>query len=590
MDIPDLLGVRAGLSPDATALVDTLSGRGFTYAEASERAARTAWRLREEHGVRPGDRVAVLSGNRVEVIELLVACGRLGALMVPLNWRLSVDELTVVMADCAPVLLVADDARAEAAGRLNGRFARIGDLAEDAGGAVGPKAWHGESDPWYLLYTSGTTGRPKGVIQTFGMAVANHLNIGVAVGLTSADTTLNALPTFHTGGINLYTLPTLLAGGTAIVQHEFDPSAALELLSTRATAFFGVPTMYQMLRDHPDFAKADLAGVRSWASGGASMPVPLLTELAERGIVVRQGMGMTETGPTLFLIDTENALVKAGSVGKPQLFTEVRLDGGGDEGEVLVRGPGVTPGYWGLPAEAAFTADGWLRTGDVARRDADGYYTIVDRVKDMYISGGENVYPAEVETVLLTHPDVREAAVVGVPDERWGEVGRAVLVTAAPVTEDGIRAYCRERLAAYKVPKRVETVDALPRNATGKILKARLRPETWTEEFTVEQADFDRFAELSGDDNPIHVDPEYAATTVFGGTVAHGVFLYSLIRTAIRRRRPGADLAATTLRFPAPTRAGQRVTVTAHALGTTVTATVARGDGTTVCEFEGETK
>ncbi|MFE3451957.1 AMP-binding protein [Nonomuraea sp. NPDC059194] len=579
MRVPDLLESRAALSPDAVALVDTFSGREFTYAQAHDRAGRTAWRLREELGVRPGDRVAVLSGNRVEVIETLVACGRIGALMVPLNWRLAAHELAGITADCAPAVLLADDAHRTMAERLGGKVGGIGELGA---GHVDGRGFRDEHDAWYLLYTSGTTGRPKGVINTFGMAVVNHLNIGTAIGLTAADTTLNALPTFHTGGINLYTLPTLLAGGTAVIQHEFDPGQVLELLATRATAFFGVPTMYQLLRDHPAFAATDLSRMRSWACGGSPMPVPLLTELASRGIRVRQGMGMTETGPTVFLIDEANALAKAGSVGRPQPFVEVMLDGGGEEGELLIRGPGVTPGYWNAVADP-FAEDGWLRSGDIARRDADGDYTIVDRVKDMYISGGENVYPAEVEHVLHAHPAVAEAAVIGVPDERWGEVGKAVVVPRGPADPGEIRAFCRERLAAYKVPKHVEFVAELPRNASGKILKNRLRPVTWTEVFTVTQEDFTAFAELSGDDNPIHVDPGYAATTAFGGTVAHGMFIYALVRTAVRRHRPGAAFAATSLMFPAPTPAGERLTVAASVLGEEITATVTRSDGTTVC-------
>ncbi|MFG2087985.1 MULTISPECIES: AMP-binding protein [unclassified Spirillospora] len=603
MRVPDLIAARAGLDPDAIALVDTLSAREFSYGEAAGRVSRTAWRLRDDLGVRAGDRVAVLSGNRVEIIELLLACGRIGALLVPLNWRLPVPELARIAADCSPSLVVGDDVHAPAARELDPRAVAI-DTFADAPGEVGPEGFRDETDPWYLLYTSGTTGRPKGVIQTFGMAVVNHLNIGTAIGLTGADTTLNALPFFHTGGINLHTLPTLLAGGTAMIQHEFDPGQVLRTLSTRVTAFFGVPTMYQLLHQHEDFGRTDLSGVRSWACGGAAMPVPLLTALAERGITVRQGMGMTETGPTVFLVDERNALSKAGTVGRPQAFVEVALDGGdrgagADEGELLIRGPGVTPGYWNQPelTRRSFTEDGWLRSGDVARRDADGDYTIVDRVKDMYISGGENVYPAEVEAVLYGHPAVSEAAVVGVPDERWGEVGKAVIVVpggdvaAAGATApdaDEIRAYCRERLAGYKVPKHVEFVAALPRNATGKIVKSRLRPVAWREEFTVTQDDFTRFAELSGDDNPIHVDPVYAATTAFGGTVAHGMYLYSLIRTAIRRHHPEAAFATTSLVFPAPTRAGERVTVSATALDGAITLGVTRTDGTTVCKFQGE--
>jgi fatty-acyl-CoA synthase len=353
---------------------------------------------------------------------------------------------------------------------------------EGPGMVMGPRPL---DDPWYLLYTAGTTGRPKGVIQTFGMVLYNHLNIGAPIDLTSRDVTLNVLPTFHTGGLNLYANPTILAGGTAIIQQAFEPSETLALLAERTTAFFGVPAVYLFLSQHPDFDDTDLSGVRSWACGGAPMPVQLLETYAERGIRIRQGFGMTETGPTVFLVDEEHALTKAGSVGKPQMHVEVRIvdrHGAdvptGEMGELLVRGPGVTPGYWRMPEVTAESiVDGWLHTGDVARCDEDGYYAIVDRWKDMYISGGENVYPAEIENVLFSHPDVAEAAVIGVSDPKWQEVGRAIVVLTqgAVVTGDDLVAFCAERLAKYKVPKSVVFVDVLPRNPAGKVLKTELR-------------------------------------------------------------------------------------------------------------------
>ncbi len=317
------------------------------------------------------------------------------------------------------------------------------------------------------------------------MTLFNALNIGLAVDLTSQDTTLNLLPMFHTGGLNLYTNPTLHAGGTAIVQKQFDPQTTFRLLAERTTVFFGVPAVYLFLSQHADFERADLSGVRFWACGGAPMPVSLLHRYAERGIVVQQGMGMTETGPTIFLVDREHALSKAGSVGKPQLYVEVRIVDRqgrdvptGEMGELLIKGPAVTPGYWGLPEVTARSIeDGWLHSGDVARVDEDGYYTIVDRWKDMYISGGENVYPAEVENVLYAHPAIAEVAVVGVPDERWGESGRAVVVVkpGQTLTAEAVIDFCQGKLARYKIPKTVVFSQALPRNAAGKVLKNELR-------------------------------------------------------------------------------------------------------------------
>jgi len=497
---PDLTAKRAELAGDKIALVDVATGRSLTYAGLDRLASRAAVALQENWGVQAGDRVAVLAHNRTDTIVLLFACAKLGAVLVPLNWRLTVVELGAITADADPVGLVCDEqnmvAALELCKDLGLRSMAFGadplgtELAFDAALAGGPVASVGhaprdEDELWYLLYTSGTTGLPKGVKQTYGMALVNHLNIGLAVGLSATDTFLSVLPQFHTAGINLYTLPMLIAGGTTLITRGFEPGEALGLLSTRANLFFGVPTMYQLLADHPEFASTDLSGVRSWACGGSAMPVPLLERLAPRGIHVRQGMGMTETGPTAFLLDEQHAIDKAGSVGKPQPFVDARIVdragrdvADGQSGELLLRGPGITPGYWRRPdaTEAAFT-DGWLHSGDVARRDADGFYYIVDRWKDMYISGGENVYPAEVERVMITLPGVADVAVIGVPDERWGEVGKAFVVPAAGADVDParLRALCRAELAAFKVPKHVEAVESLPRNASGKLLKHQLR-------------------------------------------------------------------------------------------------------------------
>lgn len=500
MHLPDLTAKRADLHPDRVALVDPDRGREITYGQLEDRASRLAEFLRDTWQIRTGDRIATLAHNRVDAVELLFACAKIGAVMVPLNWRLARAELEYILDDAEVAGLVYDAPHTEMAHTVAADVAgargaiRLLSFAEDyeaalasASGSAVVHEPREESALWYLLYTSGTTGRPKGVQQTAGMALVNHLNIGMAAGITSDDVFLSVLPQFHTGGWNLYVLPMMFVGGTAIIPSTFDPAQTLGILQERATVFFGVPTIYQMLAEHPDFTTTDLSGVRSWSAGGAAMPVPLLERLAEQGVSVRQGMGMTETGPTVFLLDEDNAIAKAGSVGKPQPFVDVRLvdeDGRdvapGKPGELLIRGPGVTPGYWHNEAatKEAFE-EGWLHSGDVARQDEDGFFYIVDRVKDMYISGGENVYPAEVEAVLHRIPGVRTAAVIGIPDERWGEVGRALIEVEPGVEldEDAVRGHCREQLAGYKVPASVQVVSDLPRGATGKVLKHMLRAE-----------------------------------------------------------------------------------------------------------------
>lgn len=503
MKLPDLTAKRALLAPDRLALIDPDRGRELTYGQLEDRACRVAEYLRDAWGVTEGTRVATLTHNRIDQVELLFACAKIGAVLVPLNWRLAQSELDYILRDADVRGIIHDSTFAGMAAALAAETPgdegalRLLDFDGDGpdgyeaalASASGEPIVHEPRDEdalWYLMYTSGTTGNPKGVLYTAGMALVNHLNIGMAAGITADDVFLSVLPQFHTGGWNLYVLPMIFVGGASIIPSGFDPAQALELLSGRATVFFGVPTIYQLLSEHPAVQTTDLSGVRSWSAGGAAMSVPVLERLGALGVEVQQGMGMTETGPTVFLLDEANAIPKAGSIGKPQPFVDVRIVGEdgrdvpfGERGEMWFRGPGVTPGYWRKPEESerAFVEGGWLRSGDIAQQDEDGFYYIVDRAKDMYISGGENVYPAEVESVIRRIPGVRDCAVIGVPDEKWGEVGLALLEVApgAEVTPVDVQSQCREKLARYKVPVHVEVVEALPRGATGKVLKHELR-------------------------------------------------------------------------------------------------------------------
>ena len=486
----DWIAHHADLRPGAEALVDDGRNLTLTYADLHDRVRRLAAWLAGA-GVGPGDRVAFLSGNTTDTFEALFACAKLSAILVPLNWRLAVPELEFIIGDCRPHVLIFEDDFAAPAELLEVPVKlRLGEEFEAAKAGSDPSrigevsATH--DDPWAILYTSGTTGHPKGALCTHGMFFWNAINIGHAVGLTYESTNLNVLPTFHSGGLNLYTTPCLHLGGRSVNLREFEPRRVLDWLeSGEITHFFGVPAIYQFLAEHDDWAKADLSAVVSWACGGAPMPVALLERYAARGVIIRQGMGLTETSPTVFLTDLEHAISKVGSVGKPALHTEIRVvdDAGNDVGaevvgELWVRGPNVTPGYWERPEanETSFT-DGWLHTGDAARIDEDGYVYIVDRWKDMYISGGENVYPAEVEQVLFHHENVLDVAVIGVADDRWGEVGMAFVVSREPGTFDDAEliSYCEDKLARFKIPQHVRTIDELPRNAAGKVLKRELK-------------------------------------------------------------------------------------------------------------------
>ncbi len=486
-DMPDLLASRAALSSGTVALEELETKRTMTYAALDRRAGQIAGLL-AARGVGAGDRVAVLCRQRIAFFELLFGCAKLGAILVPLNWRMPAAELGPLIADAEPRLLFHDAVDAAAVAALADAPPAIdldGDyetLVSSADGLAGRAQWPADGI-WYLLYTSGTTGRPKGVIYTYRMALANLVNIGTAIGLTSRDTSVAFLPNFHTAGINLHALPTLFVGGRVLLMAAFDADAMIALLAeARIDTLFGVPTIYQALLDDPRFATLPLAHVRHWGCGGAPLPDSLARRCRDAGIRICNGMGMTETGPTAFLLDPADAWEKIGSVGKPQLLCAARIvgpDGGpvpdGEVGELQFSGPGITPGYWRDEAAtaAAFTADGWLRSGDLARRDADGFAWIAGRRKEMFISGGENVYPAEVENVLAACPGVVDVAVLPRPDAKWGEVGRAFVQLAQDRAPDEaeLAAFCRSHLAPYKVPAAFEFVAEFPRTSAGKIQK-----------------------------------------------------------------------------------------------------------------------
>ncbi|MGO4716114.1 acyl-CoA synthetase [Bradyrhizobium sp. 2TAF24] len=494
----DWIAHHARRTPDRIAAVDLASARRHSYRSFDDRIARLAEHLCRRLHVGRGDRVAVLALNSTDTLEVQFACGRLGAVFVPLNSRLTVPELAFIVGDAAPTVLVHDDDLAETALAVTARCETPGVLRLGPGGsyeraiAAAPRLETSATvtldDMSTIMYTSGTTGRPKGAIITHGMTLWNCINLGGPAYITPSSVLLTVLPLFHTGGLNCYTNPVLHAGGTVQIMRAFDPGQALALISDPAAGinvFFGVPAIYQFMAQHPAFAGADFSRLIIGGVGGAPMPVPLLKIWEGRGVALQQGYGMTETSPAVLALDREDAARKAGSAGKPVLHTEVRVvkpDGTdaavGELGELWVKGPNITPGYWNRPeANATSFTDGWLHTGDATRVDEEGFYYIVDRWKDMYISGGENVYPAEVEDVLYQLPAIAEAAVIGVPDARWGEVGVAIVALKAgqALCAGDIHAHCGANLARFKCPGTIHFIEALPRNATGKVHKPTLR-------------------------------------------------------------------------------------------------------------------
>ncbi|MEU9114545.1 long-chain fatty acid--CoA ligase [Streptomyces sp. NPDC048483] len=489
---------RARKTPHRTAFLH--DGTATSYATLHTRTTRLARALRAT-GVRRGDRIAYLGPNHPAFLETFFAAGALGAVFVPLNTRLAAPEIghqltdsgarTLISAPSCAALATAATTATTAAVHTSVEVIEVGPAYEELiagadGAAPLDEPVTGE-DLCLIMYTSGTTGRPKGAMLSHANITWNAVNVLVDTDLTTDATALVSAPLFHTAGLNMLTLPVLLKGGTCVLTASFDPDATLDLIERHGiTVMFGVPTMYEQIARRPRWPQADLSSLRVLMCGGAPVPAPLIAAYAQRGLAFQQGYGMTESSPGALYLDAEHAVSKAGSAGVPHFFTDVRVvrpdltpAGTGETGEVLVSGPHVMSGYWGLPEEgAAAFADGWFRTGDAAQVDADGYVTIADRLKDMIISGGENVYPAEVENALLAHPDIVECAVIGVPDEKWGEVPRAVVVAreGSALDPDEVIAALRGRLAKYKIPKSVVIAgEALPRTASGKLLKPELR-------------------------------------------------------------------------------------------------------------------
>jgi fatty-acyl-CoA synthase len=511
MYIGDYLGRRNLYSPDRLAFID--AGKQpelrLTYREMNERADRLASWLRDEAGLRKGDRLAILARDGIEHLDCFFACSKLGVIHTALNWRLHWQELDGIFRHVQPqVLVFSDDFKEQAeqlrdASREHGeyrieRFVHIEGEGLEGGFQLETLLTTGSTQPVVtpeveaediaaLIFTGGTTGVPKAAQVSHRMIGWNTLNT-VIHDLTHNDIYLNVFPMFHTGGLFVYTLPQVIFGGLTILIRQFDPVQVLELIEReRVTVFAAVPTMYQMLTQATNWEQADLSSLRFCTSGGAPLPVPLVEKYTQqKGIRFKQGFGMTEFGPGLFALAPEDAIRKAGSIGRPNFFIDARIVddenrplGPDKEGELVLKGPSYCSGYFGDSEATASAVDdqGYFHTGDIARFDEDGYFYIVDRKKDMFISGGENVYPAEIETALYQHPAVHQCAVVGMPDPKWGEMGVAFVVCKPGLqpSKAEIERFLEASLARYKIPKQIIFTEALPISAAGKILKRELR-------------------------------------------------------------------------------------------------------------------
>lgn len=499
--IHDWIAEGASRTPDKIATIDLHSGRRHSYAVMHARVAGIAGHMRAL-GIEKGDRVGLLSMNSSDFLDIMFACWRVGAICTTLNFRLTAPELAFMVTDSGCKLVFHDTDLAAVVAGLREMTNVPHWTAMDPAGTGGEleaaianadPVWdqvpQHETDLCMIMYSSGTTGTPKGV--TFNHGQFFFVNAGsFAAGASNAMVGMVSLPLFHIGGLVAYTTIAMSAGGSVVIVRTFDPGGLLDTIGSAelgVTHFLGVPAMFNAMSAHPKFTTTDFSQLICVSAGAESVPEALMHTWHGQGVPIREGYGMTETCAACLGLDAKDVPGKIGAAGKPVRHCQAmiaRADGSeadtNELGEIWMRGKNITPGYWNRPdANESSFVNGWFRSGDVGRRDEDGYFHIEDRVKDMYISGGENVYPAEIENVLYELPAIREVAVIGLPDPKWGETGCAVvaLKDGHALTIEDIAAHCANRLAKFKIPVRLELVDALPRNATGKVLKFELRAQ-----------------------------------------------------------------------------------------------------------------
>ncbi len=479
----DWISKWAHYSPNKTAIVETWSEKKTSYAQLNTMACQTAHALRERFDIEKGDRIVVLSGFNTAFIALFSAAQKLGFVIVPLNTRLTKHEINFQVEDCGARLVISQEEFSHLVEDVTAPTVNWDALASET--TIHIESDISENDPIFILYSSGTTGKPKGVIYTHKMLYWNSINTELRLDINSNDITVNCMPSFHTGGWNVLITPFLHHGASVWLTNDFDPDDfLLQLEKSRSTLFMAVPTMLKLMSDTKSIDHVNLKSIRYIIVGGEALPIPTIEYWAEKGLPIRQGYGLTEVGPNVTSLHQDDAIKKRGSIGFFNFYIDGKVVhddgtecGPNEVGELWLSGPNVTPGYWHNEAANQSSFDGeWFKTGDLVQRDEDGYIYVAGRKKEMYISGGENVYPREVEQVLQNHPDISEVAIIGVPDEKWGETGAGyvVLHSGRTQTAEEIIQYGREYLAKFKVPRYIFFEEKLPVNDAGKINKRAL--------------------------------------------------------------------------------------------------------------------
>jgi fatty-acyl-CoA synthase len=485
-------------SPNSIAVTDFDNGKSYTYSELNHLSNQLAEYFSTEFKLGLGDRVAVLAENCIEYVVLFGVAQKLGIILIPLNYRLASQELNYIIQNSEPTLIIVQndflDKAKQTAGFGNVKFKLTLDelsklqnkLSEQQKSEDIECEEITEDSPIFILYTSGTTAFPKGALYTHKMLFWNSINTELRLNITSDDKSINCAPPFHTGGWNVLFTPFLHHGSHTILMKNFDPELILKIMDDEdVTLRWAVPTMLKMITETDLFKKAVMKKLRYLIVGGEALPLEVINTWHNKGVPIRQGYGLTEVGPNVTSLNQEDATRKLGSIGTPNFYIQTKIVDesgmqilGEGKGEFLLKGPNVTPGYWKNESDTNATINnGWFSTGDVVMRDAEGFLYVVDRLKNMYISGGENVYPAEVEHLLRQHQEIDDVAIIGVPDEKWGEAGKAFIVRTknSELSEDGIKNYCLEKLAKYKIPKHIKFLEALPTNDSGKIDRKSLK-------------------------------------------------------------------------------------------------------------------